>query len=166
VLDHKMKGLQQTVSDAPIQAEPLTKQQIDIMLDSDKMCTSNAVGLLNRLYFIIGLSTAARIEWHTDAKWSTISKTLQTEGGLKYRTMPVGVDKNHQGGRSFETNCYYLVKNQNCPERCPLHLLDLYLTKRPAACPDRLYLRPLCSTPKATGPWYFKQPIGKNSLSK
>ena len=85
---------------------------------------------------------------------------------MRYKTIPVGVDKNHPGGRNFEIEYYYLVENKQDKEKCPLDLLEIYKSKRPAGAPDRLYLGIGACAEKSREPWYKKQPMGVNTIAK
>ena len=59
-----------------------------------------------------------------------------------------------------------------CPEageRCPVYLLDLYLSKLPQKAFENntFYLRPLDKIPSdANAPWYSAVAVGRNALEK
>jgi hypothetical protein len=95
VLDRKMKTLQNTIGDAPIQAKPFTRSQIDELFASVHMSLSTPRGLLNRLYLVIGLSMAARVEWHVVVRFSSLSPNSLTENCLRHQILPIGVDNSY-----------------------------------------------------------------------
>ena len=58
---------------------------------------------------------------------------------------------------------------QEARERCPVHLLDLYISKLPkeAKEKDLLYVRPLDKKPQDPNlPWYSAVPLGKHTLQQ
>lgn len=60
-----------------------------------------------------------------------------------------------------------IIANLSVKERCPVYLLDLYISKLPKQAKEKnlFYCRPLQSTPKSsTEPWYSAIPIGRNML--
>ena len=77
------------------------------------------------------------------------------------------VSKNRNG--SFKQLC---VKNKVVPfpeagERCPVHILDKYISKLPpeARQRDLFYVRPFQKyTSDPTCPWYTSVPLGKHTL--
>ena len=60
-----------------------------------------------------------------------------------------------------------IIANLSVKERCPVYLLDLYISKLPKQAKEKnlFYCRPLQSTPKSsTEPWYSAISIGRNML--
>ena len=62
-----------------------------------------------------------------------------------------------------------IVASDSSGDKCPVFILDMYISKLPAAAreKDLFYCRPLAVTPKGIDDsWYVAMPVGKNVLSK
>lgn len=61
-----------------------------------------------------------------------------------------------------------IVANLGVGDRCPVSILDKYISKLPVGALDKaFYCKPLSNVPKDEGePWFTSVPIGKNLLSK
>ena len=61
-----------------------------------------------------------------------------------------------------------IIANPSVGEKCPVHILDLYISKLPVAAKEKdiFYCRALQDVPKdASGSWFAAVPIGKNTLT-
>ena len=121
-----------------------------------------------------------------NAVFYTIGKTCCLRGGQEHRALKLS-----QLQRDGEKYVYYenVSKNRNgsfkqlhikskvvpvfpCPEageRCPVHLLDKYISKLPTAAKemDLFYVRPLDKKPQDPNmPWYSAVPLGKHTLQQ
>ena len=80
--------------------------------------------------------------------------------------------KNRQGGlyqAKMDHKTVTIVAKPEVKERCPVYLLDLYISKLPKGVVDNdlFYCKPMASARLDDScPWYFNVPIGKNTLSK
>ena len=92
-LDRKCETCKKSTDDAAIKTTPFTKEELTKIFLSPLLSFKTATGLLNGLYFIVGLNTAKRVEWQATVKWSDISETREGDNGLRYKTIPVGVEK-------------------------------------------------------------------------
>lgn len=168
VLTTRMASLQQqnTDSDEAVQAAPFSKEELDRIFDSNLLDASTPAGLLRRLFFVIGLNTAARISFHVNCKWSDILPT-ETDKGRRFRRVRINGDKNHQYGRDFSQQYYYLFEMPSQRDRCALTLLDQYASHRPAKAKDRLYLgiNHMWNSSSPSSAFYKISPMGLNLLA-
>ena len=61
-----------------------------------------------------------------------------------------------------------IIANPSVGEKCPVHIVDLYISKLPVAAKEKdiFYCRALQDVPKdASGSWFAAVPIGKNTLT-
>ncbi len=78
--------------------------------------------------------------------------------------------KNRQGGIAqlkLEHKTVPIFSNSEAGVRCPVHLIDKYISKLPldAVKKDIFYCRPLPNVPvDETKPWYVATPVGRNQL--
>lgn len=115
-------------------------------------------------------------------------KCFCLRGGLEHRNLSVSQlkrltdpdrylylehsSKNRPGGVDqvkLDHKSVTIVANSSVSERCPVFILDKYISKLPNAAIEKelFYRRPLPSIPKdVNDPWYVAVPIGKNVLAK
>ncbi len=80
--------------------------------------------------------------------------------------------KNKQGGvrqMKMEHKAVTIVANPTVQERCPVFILDLYLSKLPPETKEKdiFYCRPVTTFLQKHGdPWFLAVPVGKNVLGK
>lgn len=121
------------------------------------------------------------------AVFFTCGKCFCLRGGMEHRQLSVSQlkrlknpdryvytensSKNRPGGVTqlkLDHKSVTIVANTSVGERCPVFVLDKYISKLPVAAieKDLFYCRPLSSVPKGESePWYIAVPIGKNMLS-
>jgi hypothetical protein len=81
-LDRRMTDMQKRAGDATVKATPFTEEELAQIFESDLLSMGTPIGLLTRLFFVIGLNTAAQIKWHNSIKWTEISEAKEDDGGI------------------------------------------------------------------------------------
>jgi hypothetical protein len=124
-------------------------------------------GLQNAVFYAIGkLFCLCGGKEHRALKLSHLKR-----GSDKY-VYHENVSKNRNGSFKQLHVRSKVVPVYSCPEagkRCPVYLLDLYISKLPeeAKEKDQLYVRPLKKQPDdASKPWYSTVPIGNHTLQQ
>jgi hypothetical protein len=74
---------------------------------------------------VLCLYLAERISWFLTVPFDCFS-IVKSIDNIRYIEIPVGVDKNHQGGISHTPTFHYLKQNKENPDCCPLKLLEIY----------------------------------------
>ena len=148
-------------------AETISSDEENQLWETGVFNTSTPKGLQNAVFYVIG-------------------KTFCLRGGQEHRVLKLA-----QLQRDSDKYVYYenVSKNRNgsfkqlhlkgkvvpvfpCQEarlKCPVHLLDLYISKLPeeAKKNDLFYVRPLEKKPIDPGkPWYSAVPLGKHTLQQ
>uniref|UniRef100_A0A1X7TCK4 ZMYM2-like/QRICH1 C-terminal domain-containing protein n=1 Tax=Amphimedon queenslandica TaxID=400682 RepID=A0A1X7TCK4_AMPQE len=96
---------------------------------------------------------------------------LQRKGNPDRYVYTENSSKNKQGGLKqmrLDRKVVTVVANSKIGERCPVYILDKYISKLPdkAKEMDLFYCRAYPKLPKnPNDPWYIATPIGKNTLS-
>ena len=123
--------------------------------------------LLDTLVYCLGLNLALRSgREHRSLKPDMFCFVQPPDGRPPYLQYTEWGSKNHGGGlndRKVGNKLVKIFSNEQCPERCVVRLYQKYLSLRPAAPSDALYLQPLCQ-PRANC-WYKSKPVGHNPLS-
>ena len=126
-------------------------------------------GLLRCVFFYVGKSFCLRGgQEHRDLTLSQLKRFKKPDRYIYSEK----ASKNRQGGLNqakVEHKTVTIVVNPTAKERCPVFVLDLYISKLPKAAVenDLFYCKPMSNTPlNESSPWYFNIPVGKNMLSK
>ena len=148
-------------------ARVLTKDDEDKLWSTGVMGTKTPKALQNALFYTVG-------------------KMFSLRGGDEMRSLKISQIQRHTNpDRYVYTELVSKTSNGTfkklhvanktvplfaCPEageRCPLHILDLYLSKLPQEVikNDVLFVKPLDNaTEDGTKPWYSRTPVGRNTL--
>ena len=134
---------------------------------------------------VLGISSPRSLQ---NAVFYSVGKVFSLRGGVEMRSLSISQIKRYQDPDRYvytenvsKTNSGTFKKLHTkskvvpvfaCPEvgeRCPVYLLDLYLSKLPTEAfeQDIFYLRPLENIPSdPEKPWYSSVPVGKNTLER
>ena len=152
-------------------AEIITKSEENQLWKSGVMGTSTPRSLQNAVFYYVGKLCCLRGgQEHRALKLSQLKRHTNPDWYTYYEN----VSKNRNG-----TFKQLHVKEKEVPiyacpefkatERCPVYLLDMYISKLPpeAVVKYLFYLRPLDVTPTdPTQPWYSSLPVGKHTLNE
>ena len=152
-------------------AEIITKSEENQLWKSGVMGTSTPRSLQNAVFYYVGKLCCLRGgQEHRALKLSQLKRHMNPDQYTYYEN----VSKNRNG-----TFKQLHVKEKEVPiyacpefkatERCPVYLLDMYISKLPpeAVVKDLFYLRPLdVTSTDPTQPWYSSLPVGKHTLNE
>ena len=151
------------------QTEGISSEEENTLWLSGVMNSVSPKGLLRCVFFYVGKSFCLR--GGEEHRCLTLSQFTRLHKPHRY-VYSEKSSKNRQGGL-YQAKMYHktvtIVANPEVKERCPVYLLDLYISKLPKGAVDNdlFYCKPMASAPlDASCPWYFNVPIGKNTLSK
>ena len=146
-------------------AEVVSSEEEDQLWKEGIMDVKTPTGIQNAAFFVVGKMFCLR--GGQEHRGLQLSQLKRYEDKYVYFE---NVSKNRNG--SFKQ---LRVKNKTVPlyptpeagERCPVHILDMYIRKLPSDAKDKdlFYVRPLeriASNPNA--PWYSSVPLGKHTL--
>ena len=148
-------------------AETISTAEENQLWESGVLNTTTPKGLQNAVFYAIGKIFCLRGgQEHRALRLSQLQRD-----GDKY-VYYENVSKNRNGSfKQLHINSK-VVPMFPCPEaqgRCPVHLLDLYISKLPkeAKEKDLFYVRPLDKKPQDPNlPWYSAVPLGKHTLQQ
>ena len=134
---------------------------------------------------VMGTTTPKALQ---NVAFNTVGKMFALRGGTEHKSLKLSqitrmtnpdhyvyhenVSKNHNGSFKKIHVKRKIVPIYPCPqveERCPVHILDTYISKLPpyAAERDLFYLHPLQQMPSdPNAPWYAPVPVGRDTLQK
>lgn len=142
--------------------------------DEEKLWTAGSLnvetptGLLRAAFFICGKSFCLR--GGQEHRNLSLSQLQRKENPDRY-VYTENSSKNKRGGLKqmrLHHKVVTVVANSKIGERCPVYILDKYISKLPdkAKEMDLFYCRAYPKLPKnPNDPWYIATPIGKNTLS-
>lgn len=147
------------------QTEILTTKDEQLLWQSGVVNTTTPRGLLNAAFYVVGKMFCLRGgQEHRFLKLSQIKRTDD-----KY-TYYENVSKNRNGSYKqlhVRSKTVPLYPNPDLGDRCPVLILDKYISKLPQSARDKdiFYARPLEKMPTdENAPWYSPVPIGKHTL--
>ena len=146
--------------------EPFTKGDENKLWELGIMGAHSPTSLLRAVFFYNVKNICLRGgEEHRNLK---LSQLKRTQKGYIYTE---NASKNRQGGISrlkLKNKSIEILENRDIGDRCHCTLLDLYISKLPAEAKsmDLFYARPLEHAKSDNDVWYYKQPVGRNKLSK
>ena len=122
------------------------------------------IGLLRAVFYYCGKCFCLRGgQEHRNLSLSQLERSYSPDRYV-YRE---NSSKKRQGGLKQMNKVVTIVSNTSVGNRCPVFLIDLYISKLPPVAKEKdiFYCRPLTNLPKdSSGPWYIGVPIGKNTL--
>ena len=138
------------------------------MWESGVLGTDNPWSLARATFFVVGLHFCLRGgQEHRDlavSQFRRFPSDVSYSADTYYQYAEYG-SKNHQGkfderGSNKVNRAYAQLES----DKCPVRILDLYLSKLPSN-PKAFYLQPLPEAPMDPGKsWYKTTPMGVNSL--
>ena len=149
--------------------DPISKQEINKLWETGVLGTNTPTLLLNVVFFTTGLYCCLRGgEEHRSLRFSHFRHTSNPD----LWTYTERASKNRPGGLLYSNLEHKTVPIYSIPssgERCPVSILDLYLSKVPEeaiTADTAFYLHPFEKIPDDTmQPWFRNQVIGKNKLN-
>ena len=148
--------------------EGISSEEEDMLWKSGVINLKTPKGLLRAAFFVCGKCFCLRGgSEHRNLTLSHFQRLYKPDRYV-YRER---ASKNKQGGLRhlrMEHKVVSIVSDQSAGDRCPLFILDLYISKLPekAKQMDLFYCRPLSALPKDTNdPWFSPVAIGKNTLA-
>ena len=168
-LDSLFKSLRsEGIGSNSSRTEGITNEEEDILWQSEVVSTDNPKGLLRAIFYYCGKCFCLRggLE-HRNLSLSQFERLFNPDRYI-YREKS---SKNKQGGLKqlrIEHKVVTIMANKAVGNRCPVFLLDLYISKLPhqAKEMDLFYCRPCPTVPKKPeDPWYISVTVGKNTLS-
>ena len=147
-------------------AEPFTEGDENKLWELGIMGAHSPTSLLRAVFFYNVKNICLRGgEEHRNLKLSQLKRTQ------KRYMYTENVSKNRQGGISqlkLKSKSVKILENHDIGDRCHCTLLDLYISKLPAEAKsmDLFYAWSLEHAKRDDNVWYYKQPIGRNKLSK
>ena len=149
-------------------AEVFTKEDEEKLWKSGVLGTNAPRCLQNAAFFTVGKMFCLRGgEEHRALKLSQVRRMTDPD---RY-VYTENVSKNRNGSFKHLHVKNKIVPVSACPaagERCPVHILDLYISKLPPQAfeKDLFYVRPLEETPTdPTSPWFTAVSVGKHTLN-
>ena len=147
------------------QTEIFTVEEEERLWESGTLNTTTPRGLLNAAFYTVGKMFCLR--GGQDHRFLKLSQLKRSENKFVYYE---NVSKNRNG--SFKqlhvpSKVVPLYSNPDMGERCPVLILDKYISKLPPKIKDDdiFYARPLTRVPQQDAPWYAPVPIGKHTLN-
>ena len=149
--------------------EAISAEEEKQLWESGVLNVSTPTGLLRAVFYMCGKCFCLRggLE-HRHLSVSQLKRLTDPDRYLylehSSKNRPGGVDRVKLDHKSVR-----IVANSSVGERCPVFILDKYISKlpNPAIEKELFYCRPLPSIPKVVNdPWYVAVPIGKNVLAK
>ena len=149
--------------------EGISTEEEAVLWETGTLNVTTPKGLLRAAFFVCGKCFCLRGgEEHRALGLSQLQR-------LKNPNRYVYVEnssKNRPGGLNqmkLSHKSVTIVASDSSGDKCPVFILDMYISKLPAAAreKDLFYCRPLAVTPKGIDDsWYVAMPVGKNVLSK
>jgi len=137
VLDAKMKLLaQKGIGIQKRQAKVITEEQEEKLWQLKILGTDTPQQLLDTLIYVLGLNFALRAgQEHRNLRTGPNSQIqiLKAENGRRYIQYNEDVSKCNSGGlhnRKMEAKCTRVYENTDMPHRCPVAILEKYLSLR------------------------------------
>ena len=149
--------------------EAISAEEEKQLWESGVLNVSTPTGLLRAVFYMCGKCFCLRggLE-HRNLSVSQLKRLTDPDRYLylehSSKNRPGGVDQVKLDHKSVT-----IVANSSVGERCPVFILDKYISKLPNAAIEKelFYCRPLPSIPKdVNDPWYVAVPIGKIVLAK
>jgi hypothetical protein len=149
------------------QAQPLTMEMEEQLWTDKILGTIDGDTLLKTAFFAIGINFGLRAgKEHRDLSIKNFSFASDADG-RQYVCYSQTISKTNQGGvahRKVAPHSARAYENLQNPNRCPVQILKLYISKCPPEAMEKaFYLKPL-SKPK-NNLWFSKMPIGHNTLA-
>ena len=141
--------------------------------EENKLWTSGVLnvttpkGLLRAAFFICGKCFCLRGgEEHRNLSVHQLKRLADPD---RYRNTE-NASKNRPGGikeLKSDHKLVMIIANPDVGERCPVSILDKYISKLPLALDKAFYCKRLTIIPKdESQPWFTAVPVGRNLLSK
>lgn len=166
-LDLAMKQSRQAGCDRlKKQAEVVNEEHEEMFWKKGLLGSDTPRKLVETLLFLIGKNFALRSrDEHRRLQVGNITKHYDHVLKRSYLEYVEDISKTSKGGirDNREPKRSRAYDNQLNPERCIVHLFDIYMMHRPSEI-NAFYLTPLPSTSSTV--WYKKCPIGVNTLAK
>ena len=147
--------------------EGISKEEEDTLWQSGVLNVESSIGLLHAVFFYCGKCFCLRGgQEHRNLSLSQLERLYHPDRYI-YRE---NSSKNKQGGLKqlrTEHKVVTIVANEVAGDRCPVFLLDRYISKLPTAAKEKdlFYCRALPTLPKKPeDPWYMSVAVGKNTL--
>ncbi len=147
--------------------EGISNDEEKLLWSSGVLDTKTPKGLVRAAFYYCGKCFCLRGgQEHRELSLSQLER-LQNPARYVYRE---NASKNKQGGIrqiKLEHKVVTITANPSVAERCPVYILDQYISKLPAKAKEKdlFYCRPLENVPKdPSAPWFADVPIGKNIL--
>lgn len=168
VLDYEMKARARSgLGLKPKQASVISVQDEEELWRRGILDVSSPQGLLNALFFKVGLHFALR-GCTEQYQLKTSNFTLgQNESGAKTLTYREDVTKTLQGGvdhMRITPKVVTVVASDCLNEKCIVNIFERYMTFCPQNRPEALYLQPIPRPASST--WFSQQRVGINKISK
>ncbi|XP_063399089.1 zinc finger MYM-type protein 2-like [Mytilus trossulus] len=167
VLESKRKCLKvMGKGNKKLKADPLEKEEIEIMYEKNVLGAGNPESLLNTVWLNNGVYFGLRgRQDHSNMLWGDVELKM-TSDGKEYLEFTEKSTKTRSGKNSGDCR-KVLPKAFQVPEddNCPIKIYKAYRDRRPLDMrePDsRFYLKPL-NKPKSEI-WYSRQCVGKNKM--
>ena len=167
-LDNLFKVLRTTgIGSSSSHTEDISKDDERQLWSCGVLNIDSPKGLLRAVFFYCGKCFCLRGgQEHRELSLSQLER-LEHPDRYIYRE---NSSKNKQGGIRqihVEHKVVTIVANSAVMEKCPVFLLDRYISKLPKEAKenDIFYCRPLQKIPQdSTQPWYSPSPVGRNML--
>ncbi len=149
--------------------ENFSVEEEKVLWTSGALNIDTPKGLLRAAFFACGKCFCLR--GGQEHRNLALSQFKRLEGPNRYIYYE-NSSKNRAGGVEqvkLDHKAVTIVANPTVKERCPVSILDKYISKLPkdAKKKDLFYCKPLSVVPKdETSPWYTAVPYGKNTLGK
>ena len=149
--------------------EGISKEEEHLLWSSGTLNTKTPKGLLRAVFYSCGKCFCLRGgQEHRNLSISQLQR-LHDPDRYTYRE---NASKNKQGGvrqLKMEHKTVTIVANPSVQDRCPVFIIDLYLSKLPSEAKEKnlFYCRPVSNLPqKPDDPWFLAIAVGKNVLGK
>ena len=173
VCDHEFRRLHQKgIGAEATHTETLSKDDENILWDTNVLDITTPAGLLNCVFFYNGKNLCLRGgDEHRQLKFTQLRRDLLYVDGVQkncYIYTEHG-SKNRSGGLGqlhIENKVVHHFEVPEAGSRDYVKILDLYLSKLPkeAIARDNFYVRPV-SVIQEGKPWFTSIPIGRNKLA-
>ena len=168
-LDNQFKSLcSDGVGSSSSQTEGISSEEEECLWSSWVLNVTTPTGLLRATFFYSGKCFCLRGgNEHQNLSVSQIQRLYDPDRYLYTEKS----SKNKQGGLKqlrLEHKVLNITANKTAGERCPVFILDKYISKLPEKTKkmDMFYCRPCATLPKQeSDPWFVSVAVGKNTLT-
>ena len=147
--------------------EGITSEEENQLWESGVLNVETPAGLLNSVFYYCGKCFCLRGgQEHRTLSLSQFERKLNPDRYVYTENS----SKNKQGGikqMRLDHKVVTIVANPKIGERCPVYILDKYISKLPTKAKEMniFYCRICPRLPKTSeDPWFIASPIGKNTL--